>query len=109
MLRSYITLVSLIVLSTAQNTSGCGKPHTKGSTNGPITISSSGGDRQYIIHVPTNYDESSPTPLIVSYHGRGGDMYKQEALSQFSVEGLNPNMISVYPNGVNVSFHKPYL
>ncbi len=30
-----------------------------------------GVTREYIIYVPTSYDENNPTPLLINYHGRG--------------------------------------
>lgn len=31
-----------------------------------------GKERRYLLHVPTNYDESKPLPLLIMLHGRGG-------------------------------------
>lgn len=101
-----LLLTPLLTLRAAQ--SGCGTTHITGKTNGPFTISSSGGDRQYIIHVPTSYQSSQATPLIVSYHGNHRTMYEQETLSQFSNETLNPDMLVVYPQGLNVGAAEYY-
>ena len=91
----------LLAATVAQT--GCGTTHASGKTNGPFSINSSGGNRQYIIHVPKSYNANKATPLIVSYHGHGKTMYEQETLSQFSDETLNADMLVVYPQGLDVS------
>ena len=32
------------------------------------TLVSSGQEREYLLHVPRNYDPSKPTPLVISLH-----------------------------------------
>lgn len=96
----FLLTCNLAYLLSIVKADGCGKSHNSGSTNGPFTIQSGGIDRQYIIHVPSSYDPSSKTPLILSYHGRNRTMYEQETLSQFSDETLNPDMLAVYPQGL---------
>lgn len=59
--------------------------------------------REYILHLPSNYDENIPTPLIINMHGFGdcasgysqtiGDNYN------FSQIAEEENIIVVYPQG----------
>ena len=51
---------------------GCGR--TPSLKNGTITLSSSGMNRQYIIDIPTNYDNNHPYRLYFGYHWAGGTM-----------------------------------
>ena len=43
-------------------------------------------DRHYKLHVPANFPLSNdrPTPLVVDFHGWGGDANSQEKDSQFA-------------------------
>jgi poly(3-hydroxybutyrate) depolymerase len=51
---------------------GCGKtPTLKSSTQ---TITSAGQSRQFIIDIPTDYDNSKPYKLIFGFHWMGGTM-----------------------------------
>ena len=45
------------------------RPHAAG--NFDQTITSSGQQRTYILHVPTGYDGSEAAPLLLSFHGYG--------------------------------------
>gem|GEM_PF-7096192 len=38
-----------------------------------LHITSGGIDRTYTLHVPPSYKVSSPVPLLLAYHGHGGD------------------------------------
>ena len=89
--------------------SGCGIDHASlaGANSTVFTIASSGGDREFLVHVPLHYDANNPTGLILSYHGNSRTMYYQESLSQFSDEQYNPDWIAVYPQGVNNSWQGP--
>jgi poly(3-hydroxybutyrate) depolymerase len=49
---------------------GCGKTRTL--TNGRKTIQS-GGNREYILRVPDNYDNNKPYRLIMAYHWMNGN------------------------------------
>jgi poly(3-hydroxybutyrate) depolymerase len=49
---------------------GCGKTRTL--TNGRKTIQS-GGNREYILRVPDNYDNTKPYRLIIAYHWLNGN------------------------------------
>jgi poly(3-hydroxybutyrate) depolymerase len=58
--------------------------------------------RRYRIHIPKSYNKDKRVPVILSFHGRGGNAKKQEALSQFSDPKFGFEGISVYPEGVPV-------
>ena len=34
-------------------------------------INHEGIDREYIIHIPDSYNENSPLPLVINFHGFG--------------------------------------
>ena len=49
---------------------GCGKP--QGITSGKKTIRSGGRDREYIIDIPSNYDQNTPHRFVYVSHWIGG-------------------------------------
>jgi poly(3-hydroxybutyrate) depolymerase len=54
----------------AASTAGCGK--APALANGTHTISSSGQNRTYILHLPDNYDRTRPYKLIFAFHWLNG-------------------------------------
>lgn len=68
--------------------------------NQTIDSQSGSSPRKYRIHLPKNYTNDEPVPLILSFHGRSRDMKYQEKLSQFSNASYGFNGIAVYPEGV---------
>ena len=109
-------MVSIILLITAtlgfacassHRTSGCGKFHEDIGESHAVTIPqtlANGSEvyRQFLVHLPLSYDKHTASALVLSYHGRGKTMREQERISGLSEATLNPNMISVYPQGFNV-------
>lgn len=86
---------------------GCNKripPDADIGNDKNVTIKSGNLNRTYLLHVPETYDGKSSVPLILSFHGRGKDAKYQKKLSEFSNDSFNPNAISVYPQGVMVSY-----
>lgn len=82
---------------------GCGKYHSFVGQTREFSFDSSGGSRSYRIHLPANYDTNTPKPLLLAYHGAGNNPAAFEGETRFSDESINPDMITVYPAGVNVS------
>ncbi|WPG97430.1 putative feruloyl esterase C [Acrodontium crateriforme] len=108
-LTAYLAFLfgSLSTIVNGMNSSGCGKALASGINVGGtgqsnnLTISSSGVQRTYLLHVPTAYIPSKSHGLIFSFHGRDQTASDQEELSQFSNSFFNPHMLAVYPQGLN--------
>lgn len=83
---------------------GCGTPHKFPGESREFSFESSGGTRTYRIHLPSTYDPNNARPLLIAYHGSGGNPADFEAETQLSDESINSEMITVYPAGVDVSF-----
>ncbi|KAE8446240.1 hypothetical protein EG329_012465 [Mollisiaceae sp. DMI_Dod_QoI] len=66
-----------------------------------VTIQSSGIDRYYLLTLPSNFDASTPTPVILSFHGGGDNAIEQYKLSQMSNPDFNDFAIAIYPNGID--------
>lgn len=84
--------------------SGCGQPTPFGLTQGGTGRSNvltfgtmDGTQRQYLLHIPENYDYDTPTGLILAYAGRGESAENHESTTQLSEASYNPNDIVVYP------------
>jgi polyhydroxybutyrate depolymerase len=52
--------------------------------------------REYLLHVPADYDPARPRPLVLSFHGHKRTSAYQEELSGFSATPT----IAVYPQGL---------
>jgi polyhydroxybutyrate depolymerase len=63
------------------------------------TIVSSGLTRDYVLHVPSGYDNSQPTPLVISLHGAGLWGAAQQQISQWNRIADREGFIVVYPSG----------
>ena len=71
-----------------------------GGNSSELTIELSNGDtREYLLHVPRNYNESVRVGLILAYAGRGSDSADAESFTRFSDPSYNPDMLAVYPQG----------
>ncbi|KAK7042504.1 Alpha/Beta hydrolase protein [Favolaschia claudopus] len=60
------------------------------------------GDRSFLVHIPANYDPTTPHALVVSFHGFKANAKKQEKISGLSERGLRLNgkgIVAVYPDG----------
>lgn len=93
------TLPTATAAATPQRngSAGCGQQTTapRGETV-ERTLESAGGTRSYRLHVPAEYRESKPNPVVLSFHGRTRDAAYQEELSEFS----GGDVIAVYPQGL---------
>lgn len=61
---------------------------------------SSGEKREYLLYVPRSYDQSRPTPLVISMHGAGLWGAAQKETSQWNNLADEQRFIVVYPSGV---------
>ena len=59
-----------------------------------------GGQREYLLHLPSNYKPDRPHALILSYHGFTQNMFYQELISKFSNSTINPHAVTVYPQAL---------
>ena len=102
LIASLAPTTSASVLS-RRATNGCGIRHDLeiGQTTHQ-TIQSSGRKRSFNVHLPEKYDAIKPTAMIIAYHGRHQGAEKLEQISKLSEESVNPRMIVIYPEGVDV-------
>ncbi|KXJ99897.1 MAG: poly(3-hydroxybutyrate) depolymerase [Acidobacteria bacterium OLB17] len=58
-------------------------------------------DRTYILHLPKGYKSGSKLPLVLVFHGGGGNAANMAGLTGFNEKADKENFIVVYPNGSN--------
>jgi poly(3-hydroxybutyrate) depolymerase len=111
LLKALLALGTLVAAAPAsirrQTSSGCGQapPANPGTfTSGTITVNAVDGVRQYGYWIPSTYKQSSPAPLIFSYHGAEGTIATQRALDGLTETFFNTDHIVVYLQGVSKLF-----
>lgn len=55
--------------------------------------------RRYRVHVPKRYDSANPTPVVVVFHGGGGNPESMVRLSGMNAKSEEAGFIVVYPYG----------
>lgn len=68
-----------------------------GTTRQTLMVGST--ERSYLIHLPTNYDGKAAVPLVMVFHGGGGNGANAERMSEMSPKADAEGFIAVYPNG----------
>lgn len=66
-------------------------------------------DRSYVVYVPTSYDPSTPTPVVLSLHGRGANNFSQAFSTGFNQVAEEEGFIVVYPQAYDPNFNNPQL
>ncbi len=64
-------------------------------------LSSAGMPRRYRLHLPAGYQDGTPVPLVLNFHGYGSNPLEQESLSAMSQKADQAGFIVVYPEGLN--------
>jgi len=79
-----------------QGSPGCGSAPPGSST---WTLQHDGLTRSFVVRLPSSYDEDTPTPLVLSFHGRATTAALQENVSGFTAVAEANGFIVVYPEG----------
>lgn len=66
----------------------------------PKTLQIAGNDRRYVLHVPAAYDGTKPVPLIVDFHGLGGDGPGERNGSPYPAQTDADGVIIAFPSGL---------
>ena len=86
------TLLVLLLLSIQQ-------VFAQKNINGEITVN--GTKRTYILHLPKNYSESGKYPLVLIFHGGGGNAAQMQNYMKMDPIADREGFITVYPQGLN--------
>jgi poly(3-hydroxybutyrate) depolymerase len=88
--------------------SGCGKTQLlPGITQYRFGLESSGKDRSYSYHVPSNYDKNKQYPVVIGFHGSSSIGLFFELDTKMSETRFSGDKIMVYPNGLGGSWAGP--
>lgn len=63
------------------------------------TITVGGRERRYRIHVPPNVDSRTPSPVVIAFHGGGGNPESMVRISGLNAKADEAGFIVVYPFG----------
>lgn len=63
------------------------------------SITVDGIERTYLIHFPTSYDGAEPVPLLIVFHGGGGNGRNIQETTDFNEKSDKEGFIVVYPQG----------
>lgn len=69
------------------------------SASEEVSLSIDGLDRSFLLHVPETLNEASPVPLVIVYHGGGGNARSMEAMTGMNVTADKHGFLVAYPNG----------
>ncbi len=58
-----------------------------------------GLQRSYILHLPSSYNPNDSYPLVLVFHGGGGNAENIQEITNFSQKADDENFIVVYPDG----------
>jgi polyhydroxybutyrate depolymerase len=63
------------------------------------SMQSGGIERTYRLHVPSGYDASRPTPLVLNFHGFASNAWDQEAYTRMTGQADKSGFVTVAPDG----------
>ncbi|XXH00558.1 hypothetical protein Hte_006906 [Hypoxylon texense] len=95
---SFATPATAAPASAAAGTAGCGKSQPLSNVYRGLT--SSGRIRTYSVHLPDDYSETTPYPVVIGFHGSSSIGLFFEADTKLSENRFSANKIMVYPDGV---------
>jgi len=67
------------------------------------TIMFGGMSRTFDVHVPSSYDPSKPTPVVLNFHGYTSNSSQENLLSNMNAKSDVVGFIAVHPNGTGSS------
>ena len=85
-------LKSFLLLTLAATNPLTPGDHTRTLTVGDL-------ERSYVVHVPAKYRHEKPTPVVLVYHGGGGNAQTMIRFSGMNDKSDEAGFIAVYPNG----------
>jgi polyhydroxybutyrate depolymerase len=86
----------------------CPAPAAAPATAAKRTLTMPDGERSYHLWTPTGYDGSKPVPMVVDYHGTGGESLRYSTTFSGMVrDGLDRGYLVVAPQAANEVWSAP--
>jgi polyhydroxybutyrate depolymerase len=92
--RTVLTILFLLISMISVNAVDTLGPGTQ-----TISFDFAGSRRSYIIHLPPQAAVPQPLPLVLNFHGGGGNAANEEAYTLMDTSADDHGFIVVYPNG----------
>ena len=89
MMRAFAALAMLFAADDASLRAG---DHTR-------TLNEGGLERNYLVHVPPQYDPATPMPVVLAFHGGGANAGNMVTFSGLNEKADQAGFIVVYPEG----------
>lgn len=70
-----------------------------------LPFAHAGGVREYLLHVPSGYDASRPTPLVLVFHGTFGNANNIAEKTGFNEIADRENFLVVYPEAAGIQWN----
>lgn len=58
-----------------------------------------GQEREYLLYLPSNFEATSPLPVVLVFHGGGGNAEATVEITGFNHQADESGFVVVYPNG----------
>lgn len=91
--------------STVQTDCSTPRPAQAGTTSKTITVD--GIPRSYQLNIPPSYDGTEPTPLVMTFHGRGSNASQQLLVTGFGEVSDKNDFILVAPDAISGQWDLP--
>ncbi len=82
----------------AASGNGCGLPISGNEFTWSVTVD--GLQRSFRVHLPSGYDPSTPTPVVLNFHGRNSNADQQMWISGLTDLADDEGFVAVHPEGV---------
>ena len=69
------------------------------------TVTSGGQARTFNVHVPSSYDPTRATPVVLNFHGYSSNAAQEDILAQMSAKADKEHFIAVHPEGLANSWN----
>jgi polyhydroxybutyrate depolymerase len=84
-------------------TGGCGAASTLQA--GTFNLTYQNVQYGYTVHLPPSYDGTTPTPLVLNWHGLTSNASQEEAFTGMDAESDSDGFILVYPDSPDMSWN----
>ena len=92
-------LMLLVDIGSAQERKAEPTPKRLGAGDHTRTIKVGDVERRYAVHIPKGYDDKKGVPVIVVFHGGGGNPSSMARLTGMNAKSEEAGFIVVYPEG----------